>query len=884
MNSKLTLIIGLSFFLFIPFSEAQTNINGGNVSGTWTKAGSPYLVKGDITIPNDSTLNIGVGVIVDFKGTYTLRVQGRILAIGKSGDSVVFTAAASNWRGIRFERTPKTNDTSRFEYCIIEKSNVEGLSDTLKRGGGLYIQEFSKVVIENSQIRNNKATHGAGIYLTGKLNELSRLRISNSQIIRNASYQGGGGFFVNYYGQLDIYNCDISNNACTDYKGGGVYLSYNSVLNMDNCRIEKNILMNQVGGDGAGLDIEYYSEGKIRNCLIRENSAGGSGAVNIEEYCHLSFENCLISGNQSTFKSKAPKGTGVVIYKFCDVIFHNCDIVNNTKNAFPSTSVAVSISTGCNPIFTNCRIMNNTGIGITFNDFSTTKMINCILANNGGADGINSQTDFYNCVFANNVETEIDGSGFIISSNCNFYNCIFTGSRDKNNQKTQIAIYSLSAKPNFYNCIIDGDSAGFIGIGAHGNFKGVYINNMDVDPQFVNPTVGAGPSFDATKADWSLKNTCIGVSPALNRGTIQFAGGFKLPATDFAGSPRVSADTVDIGPYEIQYPKDRISKKPNVGAFTGLCEASDTTLRLNMQASNPVWEWQRSTNQGNNWTFYSVSSDLSLKGVKAQDSNLYYRALITADCGLKDTFQTVLKVFLPAPLDLGADTASCSGKTVTLQNKYAPVLGNVYLWSNSQPSQSIQVTPPQATKYSLKITTPDGCISLDSLWVKVGNNPVVFIGNDTSIYLTESLLLKAPIGHPRYLWSDNSNKNTLTLNGASLGKGQYNVWVLVHDSIGCSASDTLNLTVKNVGITYLGLPAFISIYPNPAKEKLMIDLSGYQGSESLAITLRDLNGSALQTWELTNSAEIDLSSISKGLYLFEVKTSEGSGFSRLVVE
>ncbi len=66
-----------------------TEIPAGDVSGTWTKAFSPYHINGEITIPNDSTLTIEPGVEVVFTGHYKFNVQGRLLAIGTETDTIV---------------------------------------------------------------------------------------------------------------------------------------------------------------------------------------------------------------------------------------------------------------------------------------------------------------------------------------------------------------------------------------------------------------------------------------------------------------------------------------------------------------------------------------------------------------------------------------------------------------------------------------------------------------------------------------------------------------------------------------------------------------------------------------------------------------------------
>ena len=71
--------------------QAQTSIPAGNVSGTWTLAGSPYQINGEITIPNASTLTIEPGVLVEFQGHYKLNVQGRLLAVATVADTITFS-------------------------------------------------------------------------------------------------------------------------------------------------------------------------------------------------------------------------------------------------------------------------------------------------------------------------------------------------------------------------------------------------------------------------------------------------------------------------------------------------------------------------------------------------------------------------------------------------------------------------------------------------------------------------------------------------------------------------------------------------------------------------------------------------------------------------
>ena len=109
---------------------SQTTIPGGDVYGTWLQSGSPYLIEGEITIPNGETLIIDPGCLIEFQGHYKFNVQGRLLAEGTLTDSIKFTVEDTTgyynnthigWHGIRFENTPATNDSSKIVYCIICK-------------------------------------------------------------------------------------------------------------------------------------------------------------------------------------------------------------------------------------------------------------------------------------------------------------------------------------------------------------------------------------------------------------------------------------------------------------------------------------------------------------------------------------------------------------------------------------------------------------------------------------------------------------------------------------------------------------------------------------------------------------------------------------------
>ncbi|MCD4747396.1 MAG: hypothetical protein K8R58_13945, partial [Bacteroidales bacterium] len=78
MKKLITLIISLAIF---GIAYSQTNVSGTISSdSTWTLAGSPYIVTGNLTIAATFTLTIESGVDVKFNNGTSLYVEGTVNA------------------------------------------------------------------------------------------------------------------------------------------------------------------------------------------------------------------------------------------------------------------------------------------------------------------------------------------------------------------------------------------------------------------------------------------------------------------------------------------------------------------------------------------------------------------------------------------------------------------------------------------------------------------------------------------------------------------------------------------------------------------------------------------------------------------------------------
>lgn len=553
--------------------NAQTPVPVGNVSGTWTPLGSPYNVQGSITIADATTLTIQPGVTVNFIGTYRLNVQGRLLAIGTSTDTIIFTSANTNigWRSIHFDNTPITNDTSKLYFCKLEYGKATSSAPN-DNGGALYFNNFSKAIISNCAISNCAANHyGGGIYCGNSGPIITNNIISNDTIYYLNNNGGGagiccdnnssptisnntisnniGGFHINGAGIFSnnsnpfINNNNISNNT-TDGDGGGIYCNASNVTITDNI-ISNNIATPNSGGIGGGVTCLGGSTIISNNTISNNISSYGSGIF-------LQNENSTISNNSisnNTSSSNGGGGAGIYLESSNANITNNI-IINNSDNSTwggggiscRSSNLSTNISN--NIISNNSTLGGGGGIECFIN--STPTITNNLIANNNAVKGgalycTNSSPTFTNNTIANNNATNggalycTSGSSPVLRNNILWGNTA-------SSLGTQVYLFDQGSEPNFYYCDVQGSSVNFE---LNGNtYTGDYQNNIDIDPLFVSPSGGSGTGFNGLTANWSLQGT----SPCVDAGSPNIV----YTATDIIGNLRVSGCHIDMGAYEYQ--------------------------------------------------------------------------------------------------------------------------------------------------------------------------------------------------------------------------------------------------------------------------------------------------------------------------------------------
>ena len=77
----------------------------------------------------------------------------------------------------------------------------------------------------------------------------------------------------------------------------------------------------------------------------------------------------------------------------------------------------------------------------------------------------------------------------------------------------------------------------------------------------------------------------------------------------------------------------------------------------------------------------------------------------------------------------------------------------------------------------------------------------------------------------------------------------------------------------------------VTIYPNPTRGMLKVDISGVEKFENARISLYDLTGKLLQQWAgISQSNEIDLSERTPGMYIMQIVYNGNASSWKIIKE
>lgn len=213
---------------------------------------------------------------------------------------------------------------------------------------------------------------------------------------------------------------------------------------------------------------------------------------------------------------------------------------------------------------------------------------------------------------------------------------------------------------------------------------------------------------------------------------------------------------------------------PSLGNDQNGCTGDEFTLDPGFSASSYVW---------------STSSTASTLSVTSTGQ---YRVTTTDDngCVARDTVNITINE--NPTLNLGTDGIVCDSVLYDVSQA-----GVSYTWNDGTtlPNKTIQL----AGQYWVRLTNiSSSCTTSDTLNVTIAPNPIVDLGNDTTLCDNTSLTLAAQNIGSSFLWTGGSTDPSLVVNTS----GEYAVQVT--SAQGCVTTDSINVSVRGPFTTSLG--------------------------------------------------------------------------------
>jgi predicted outer membrane repeat protein len=268
----------------LPTVATETTVDGGGkitISGGNSRrifvvdAGTGLSLK-DIVLSNGSAIGDGGAIYsngslsmedVTIRDSFATFSGGAFVTYGPAqiDDSEIAYNSAASGGGVyaRFGGAPVTIRDSVLHHN-------ETKNQVNAPGGAVFLWDGASVTIQRSEISENKASAGAGIY-NGFAN--SAVSVEDSRIVGNVLTSGGGAGIDITGGPLVLVRSEVAGNA-SGGSGGGLYYHDGSSAMI----VDSTFHGNYAGGLGGGVYISNSTGVKLTNTTISTNeSFNGAG-------------------------------------------------------------------------------------------------------------------------------------------------------------------------------------------------------------------------------------------------------------------------------------------------------------------------------------------------------------------------------------------------------------------------------------------------------------------------------------------------------------------------------------------------------------------------------------------------------------------------------
>ncbi|MDF2438453.1 MAG: Protein of unknown function precursor [Bacteroidota bacterium] len=216
-----------------------------------------------------------------------------------------------------------------------------------------------------------------------------------------------------------------------------------------------------------------------------------------------------------------------------------------------------------------------------------------------------------------------------------------------------------------------------------------------------------------------------------------------------------------------------------------------------------------------------------------------------------------------------SSTTVCAGTDITLNGTGAVS----YSWTDGV-INNISFAPASTHTYTVTGTDGNGCQDTETVNITVNQLPSVATS-------TSGITITATETGATYQWLDCNNANAIisgenSQNFTASANGSYAVEVTTNGCVDTSSC----VMITSVGINSLAENNQIRIYPNPANDCINVNCK-----PDNFVSVQNLLGQKLIEIKTNgNTAKIDISDLSAGVYIISVKTETSTHTSRIVVE
>lgn len=356
----------------------------------------------------------------------------------------------------------------------------------------------------------------------------------------------------------------------------------------------------------------------------------------------------------------------------------------------------------------------------------------------------------------------------------------------------------------------DGSLGGAGGIAIHGN--NLYITGVTGNGYPTTANAFQSVKNGVSGSEAYIDQLCVNLCEAKNLG-LDFSSATNVCVNSAVGFTSIINNSCDTTGYTYQWsfpggtPSSSTAKNPvvlytNTGSYdvklvlTTLCKSDSiiktnylnvTAPTINIVGNNIICNGTSATLTANGATSYLWSNGPTTASINVNPIATTSYSVVGVDAnGCTNMITTTVTVASPPLITINGPTTVCNGSTVLLTASGA----SSYLWSTTNTTMSISVSPASPTAYTVTGTDANGCTGTATTSVSVNSSPVVIINSPTSVCAGNTISLSAA-GANSYLWNNSSVSSSITVSPSTMTS--YSVTGT--DVNGCTAiaSTTINV-------------------------------------------------------------------------------------------